>query len=265
MKKIIVTLVTFIISTILMINISIAATGTLTTDNVNFREKATTESESMQRLNKGAKVNIIGEEDNWYKVKYKDKEGYISKDYVTVSEETKKEETAEAETNTETEITSTILVEETSLFVLPLLSSSKIATVTPSEKIEVLSKAGKWSYIQTSKLSGWVISSKITTINGEASTNNEENVEKEEKKEEEKEEAKQETKQEEESASTVKYVNVYSVNIREEPNTNSEILGSLDKNDSATIIKQEGDWYYVKLNDTKGYIKAEYLSDKKSN
>ena len=266
MKKIIVTLVTFLISTILMINVSIAATGTLTTSNVNFREKASTDSEPIQTLNKGDKVEILGEEENWYKVSFNNKEGFVSKDYVTVSEEKEKTdntEKTEGETNTTTEITTTILVEDTSLFVLPLLSSSKIANLTPSEKIEVLSKAGKWSYIQTSKLSGWVISSKLTTVNGEQSTNSEENVEKEEPKEQKK-ENNNSSENSDNNVTMVKYIAVDSMNIREKPNTDCEILGSLNKNDSVDIIKQEGDWYCIKLDNGTGYVKAEYLSDEKS-
>ena len=269
MKKIIVTIVTFIILSILMINVSIAATGTLTASEVNFREGASTDTEPIQELNKGTKVNIVGEEGDWYKVTYKGKEGYVKKDYIKVDDEekTEKKEEQPAETNNNAEITSTILIEDTSLYVLPLLGSSKIATLTPSESIEVLSKAGKWSFIQTPKLSGWVISSKLTTVNGEQqSTNTEENVEKkEEKQEEQKQEEKKETSENSDDKVTmVKYVNVYSVNIRKEPSMDADILDSLDKNDSADIVGKEGEWYKVKTEDGTGYIKAEYLSDEKS-
>lgn len=49
------------------------------------------------------------------------------------------------------------------------------------------------------------------------------------------------------------------VNIRSEANENSKILGKLYKNNAATILKKEGDWYRVKSGAVTGYIKAEFL------
>lgn len=57
--------------------------GTVTTSSsVNFRQEATTESESMGKLSDGTRVAILDEVDGWYKVAYDGKVGFMSADYV---------------------------------------------------------------------------------------------------------------------------------------------------------------------------------------
>ena len=49
------------------------------------------------------------------------------------------------------------------------------------------------------------------------------------------------------------------VNIRQEANTESDILGKLYRDSAAEILNTVGDWYYVESGSVKGYIKADYL------
>lgn len=49
------------------------------------------------------------------------------------------------------------------------------------------------------------------------------------------------------------------LNIREENNTESEILGKLYKNSAAHILETKDDWYYIESGNVKGYVKAEYV------
>lgn len=51
----------------------------------------------------------------------------------------------------------------------------------------------------------------------------------------------------------------YYVNMRSEPNEESEILGKIYNNSAATILEEDGDWYLVKSGTVTGYIKAEYF------
>ncbi len=50
------------------------------------------------------------------------------------------------------------------------------------------------------------------------------------------------------------------VNIRKKPNTDSQILGKLYRGSAATIVKDEGDWVYIKSGSVSGYIKEEFLA-----
>ncbi len=53
---------------------------------VNLRAEATTESDVLDRLYNGERVAVIGEEDGWFQVVYNGRTGYISDEYVELSD-----------------------------------------------------------------------------------------------------------------------------------------------------------------------------------
>ena len=78
-------------------------TGYITTDGINFREKADTDSKVLKTFATNAKVTILKEEGNWYKIKHNDKEGYVLKTYVSekkVAEVTSRSSARREETST---------------------------------------------------------------------------------------------------------------------------------------------------------------------
>lgn len=78
-------------------------TGYITTDGINFREKADTDSKVLKTFAANAKVTILKEEGKWYKVKHNDKEGYVLKTYVSekkVAEVTSRSSARREETST---------------------------------------------------------------------------------------------------------------------------------------------------------------------
>ena len=80
-KRLILTLILMIAIMLFTVNITKATTVEVTTDNLNFRREASTDSEIIMALQIGNKCELIAEEGNWYKVKYLGYIGYISKDY----------------------------------------------------------------------------------------------------------------------------------------------------------------------------------------
>ncbi len=65
-------------------------TGTINTDDVFFRKKASTSADYYDKLKKDTKVTITGTSGDFYKVTYDKKDGYVMKKFVTVSSSTKK-------------------------------------------------------------------------------------------------------------------------------------------------------------------------------
>ena len=57
--------------------------GYVNVESVNLRKEKSTSSEKLESLTKNTEVTILGEEDGWYKVKYKSLTGYISKKYLS--------------------------------------------------------------------------------------------------------------------------------------------------------------------------------------
>ena len=100
------------LASLLFINISFAAnTGKVLVETAKLREQADTDSKVLELASQGEEVEILNEEDQWYKVKYKQVIGYIRKDLIELdnkeaaSTKNKNEQTKENETQNTTENT----------------------------------------------------------------------------------------------------------------------------------------------------------------
>ena len=103
-------------ASLLFINISFAAnTGKVIVETAKLREQANTDSKVLELASQGDEVEILSEENEWYKIKYKNITGYLRKDLVQVDNKeaanttnNKNETTNEAsETTNENTITNT--------------------------------------------------------------------------------------------------------------------------------------------------------------
>lgn len=56
-------------------------------EKVNIRKKASKKSGIVTSLKTGTFVNILGEEDDFYRISFSNKEGYVQKEFLTLSEE----------------------------------------------------------------------------------------------------------------------------------------------------------------------------------
>lgn len=95
------------LASLLFINISFAAnTGKVLVETAKLREQANTDSKVLELASQGEEVEILNEEDQWYKVKYKQITGYIRKDLIELdnkeaaSTKNKNEQTKEDTQNT---------------------------------------------------------------------------------------------------------------------------------------------------------------------
>jgi uncharacterized protein YgiM (DUF1202 family) len=60
--------------------------ATVETQTLRVRDEASTDSEILSLVGQGEDLTVVGEENGWYKVEVDNEEGYISGDYVTISE-----------------------------------------------------------------------------------------------------------------------------------------------------------------------------------
>ena len=285
MKKIkLITISVIIYIGLILINTQVyaATEGKTKNDSTRVRQKASTSSETVVSIQKNKKVEILGEEGEWYKVKYKSNgleyEGYIRNDLLSVDKkeetktEEKKEETVETSTKTEENVDNTQTVEikegntikvsnEIEVRILPLINSSKVENISKNSDITISEILGNWCYIESDKQSGWVIK---TNLENNIANNEPEAEPKTEEKKEEKTETKKEEKKEETTQTKKMYISSKTVNLRREANTTSEIMDQLLRNTEVTVIeKVDNTWSKVKVGNLTGYISNEYLSDKK--
>lgn len=264
---------------ILTISTKVYATnGKANQETVRMREEASTESSVVTLISLDEEVEVLSEEGEWYKIKYKTYTGYVRKDMLDVDGKTETAQNTNSENTTSSEeikdkieigYTGTI-ASKLDLKLVPSITSSNINTIEENSKITIKDIINKWSYVETDNKSGWVLTSKIKVSeqkNEEVKTkeNKEQTVE-ETKKEEntEKTTSKEETKTEEKKKTEVtKYVSAETLNMRETANNNAKLINQLKVNTKVTVLETEGTWSKIKVNGKTGYVASKYLSDKK--
>ena len=274
-KYILKSLVIVMILAIFMTGISLAQTGTIKgSDFLNLRESPSTSSNLVVRMPGDASFEILGEEGDWYRVQYQDYTGYVSKQYVEVQNQTANPDIAPVAN------TKGIVNKNSDVYVLPLLNSTKISSISSGTEVLVVSITGKWAYVQTDTTSGWIFTSNVNGIEGQANseTNQTENntapesntVENEVNNEPVENSEPQDNTNTEEPTETsdnsypkTMYVNVDAVYIRASTTTESEAVASVGLNTPVTVRGEEGDWYRVYVTDGTGYMMKKYLSEEK--
>lgn len=264
---------------ILTISTKVYATnGKANQETVRMRKEASTESSVVTLISLDEEVEVLSEEGEWYKIKYKTYTGYVRKDMLDVDGKTETVQNTNSESTTSSEeikdkieigYTGTI-ASKLDLKLVPSITSSNINTIEENSKITIKDIINKWSCVETDNKSGWVLTSKIKVSeqkNEEVKTeeNKEQTVE-ETKKEEntEKTTSKEETKTEEKKKTEVtKYVSAETLNMRETANNNAKLINQLKVNTKVTVLETEGTWSKIKVNGKTGYVASKYLSDKK--
>lgn len=274
-KYIFSTLIISVILCLVLTGISLAKTGTIKgSDFLNLRESPSTSANLLTRMPGDASFDILGEEGDWYRVKYNEYTGYVSKQYVNVSNTV---------VNSDIKPSSNakgVINKNSDVYVLPLLNSTKLSTVSSGSEVLVISITGKWAYVQNDNISGWIFLSNVNGVESNdatPSTNVEENnevnsisneVNTSENNDEGNTEStntnsSNESTDENSSYPKTMYVNVEAVYVRESATTESEAVASVGLNTPVTVNGEEGEWYKVYVTDGSGYMMKQYLSDEK--
>lgn len=295
MKKIATTIIMIIIMTMIA-TVAWAATGTVNTKDLNMREGASTSKNVIKQLAKGTEVNILSEEGEWYQISVNNITGYVNKKYIDKKEETVTKDPNKGTVNTNPDMINDVskIKETTTVYVLPLLNSTKIATIDQNTIIDIISEAGNWCYIQNDDVSGWVMASKITgkkkntgdtsaeitnVVNNTVSNNNVENevnvVEQvndittpnqtennivNEVNTTVSNTVDKKTSESNTSYPVQMYVNVEAVYVRESATKDSKAITSIGKGTPVRVTGESGDWYKVEVSDGKGYVMKQFLS-----
>lgn len=226
--------------------------GIITEITVNMREKPSTNSKVIMYVTQDDKVEVLEKTGDWYKIKYKNKTGYVSAEFVKVDKDVKNTNQEQNKIDSEKpveEVTETIeaklqIAKDTAVRIVPNITSSVIYTASSDIIIEVLEQMNGWSYIKVSNLYGWVRTEQIVEVTNAPTT-----VIKE---------TKTEIKNE------IAYVKYDNTNLRKEPSTDAAIVEKLKMNTEVTIIENvDAIWYKVKVKENTGYISKDLLTKEK--
>lgn len=285
LKKVAITLavILFILTNI---KYSLGVTGKITAETIRIRAEATTDSKIIEIGNAGEKVDIVGLEGDWYKVSFKGKTGYIYKDYLTpdgevtpsnqtnentsdatqlpetssTTPETTPSETPTQTTNDKAMELGNVVNKETSAYLLPNFTSTKIEKVNKDQEIKLITTMANWAKIEINQKEAWIPK---TFLMKEVSV---ETTKPTEQQPEETTETQPETQQPEQTTqpavSKAAYISSNaSAHFRSGPSTSSQSLGKLPKNTKITITGEENGWYKVSYNGKEGYISKSLVTE----
>ena len=285
MKKINIT--KYVVASIIMLLLIVlsnkvqAQTATVTADTLNLRSEASTDSSIVKLLNQGEELDVISDEGDWLRVSSDGTEGYVSKDYVQVNEETVNT-TPETPTETPTQTpttenpseTGTITVvtskvnQDTQIRILPLINSNVLENISSGATVTIITSTNKWTFVETDTISGWVLNSALeentTSTSDNQTTENTDNGNTDDTNSSENNDTTNQSSDTMYDTAVTKYINGSSVYIRNEPSTDASIVISLIRNTDVTVTGENGDWYKVKYGDFEGYIFKELLSDEQT-
>jgi len=145
-----------------------------------------------------------------------------------------------------------ILINESEVYLLPLINSTKIGTLKTADTAKIVTTTGSWAYVSGDEIDGWVFIKNLTKL--ESSTEvkkSDESIETTSKEEE----------QESDSESTTMKVKASSVNIRSKASTSSSVISTITKGTEVEVTGTSGDWSIVEYKGKTGYIKSEYLTE----
>lgn len=322
-KKAIYGLTVIIIALLIFSGIVKATEVEITGDIINLRQEASTDSTIIIQIAKGEKCELIEEEGNWYRIKYGDYTGYVSKDYAEIVADSSSEESKNTESNNNTqEDNSNITQEEsttteqenntnsgeeqnttsegssasnssrtgktnknTSVRIVPLINSSRIATLRNNTDVTVIEELNGWAYIQTDEIAGWVraINLDIDNSNSTKQPSNEKNEQDtnsnnsgntDSTNNDSSDGNTDNNSNDDNNSDTTDNSTDFSkrtmytkdaTNIRSKPSTSSDIIMLVSINTALEVIGEEGDWYKVNTSEGEAYVSKDLLSNSRVN
>ena len=224
------------------------ASGKVTgvTTNLRVRSAASTTSSVLGYLTNGESVTITGESGNFYAINFKNKTGYVSKDYISKTGSSSNNtagnnnstSTTEAQSGTVVNVTSSLNVRSG-----PSTSSSIIGHLSNGAKVTVTGTSGDFYAIKYNNKTGYVSKSYVKLGgNTSSGTSNNTNTS---------------TSTMNESGTVVNITS--SLNVRSGPSTSSSIIGHLSNGAKVTVTGTSGDFYAIKYNNKTGYVSKSYV------
>lgn len=169
MKKLLHRVATLGIVSAICITSAAATTGTVNTSVLRLRADASTSSSILTKVSAGTAVSILDTAANgWYKVSYKNIQGYMSSSYLTVAVAAPAADTTVAATTSYAQVTTS--GSALNLRSGPSTDYSRVATIPDGTVLTLSSSTDGWYYITYNGVSGYVAGGYLTLIDEATAT-----------------------------------------------------------------------------------------------
>ena len=237
-----------------------SGTAVVSTSALRLRKQPNTSCSTLTVLTQGTAVKLLSSEENgWYKVSYRNYEGYMSAEYLDVTvpftddtaEDSPTEKPPVAETpkeNTETDQTFAAVVNAGPLNVRsgPSTMHNKVGSLSKGSVVTVIGQKDEWYQIKTGTMTGYIFAAYVTktetpsqatgnTLNGQYAFTPDSSVA--------------------QKATVMRGP----LNIRSGPGPKFVLISKLNVGTEITIYNKVDGWYQMTCGNYQGYVHADYI------
>lgn len=213
---------------------------TVNADVLHVRAGSSTSQDIISRVYNGQSLNVIGEENGWFKINHNGKTGFVSGEFVSKKGATNSNVST---TGGKNKVTADVLRVRTA----PNTSSSVSGRVYEGQTLNVIGQENGWVKINHNGQTGYVSGQFVSGVSANTGATNDTN---------------QQTVQ---PASGNYTVNVSSLRVRTGPSTSHTTVASITKGQVVQVVGEVQDWFKINYAGQAAYISKDYVTKGASN
>ncbi|MGH0521991.1 SH3 domain-containing protein [Bacillus toyonensis] len=213
---------------------------TVNADVLHVRAGSSTSQDIISRVYNGQSLNVIGEENGWFKINHNGKTGFVSGEFVSKKGATNSNVST---TGGKNKVTADVLRVRTA----PNTSSSVSGRVYEGQTLNVIGQENGWVKINHNGQTGFVSGQFVSGVSANTGATNDTN---------------QQTVQ---PASGNYTVNVSSLRVRTGPSTSHTTVASITKGQVVQVVGEVQDWFKINYAGQAAYISKDYVTKGGSN
>ena len=206
-------------------------TGVVNATTLNVRSGYGANYSKIGTLTNGTKVEIVENQNGWYKIKYNGGYGYVSGDYVKVDGQSKpdvKPDSNPQESNVM--FIGTITADRLNVRSGYGTNHFVTGTLTNGAKVEVLESQNGWYKIKYNGTYGYIYGQFVSKSDNGISSSNK-----------------------------IGTVNATTLNVRSGYGSNYSKIGTLSNGAKVEIVESQNGWHKIKYNGTYGYVSGDFI------
>lgn len=228
--------------------------GIVRADVLNVRSGEGTNYSIIGTITENSKVDILSTGNGWCKIKYNNSYGFVSKDYITIVEDSNNSGNSgnNNSSNPGNDTSSKGLIGTVTADALNVRSGagtnySVISSVSYGTKIDILSNENGWYKIKLNNGFGYVSGTyvQVTENSGSVDIPNQDNTTS----------GPSHTVQ-----GKIAIVTADALNIRSGPGTSNSIVGVAHYGSKYAIVSCVNGWYQIESGNVKGYVSGDYIT-----
>ncbi|PEW86967.1 peptidase M24 [Bacillus cereus] len=207
---------------------------------LHVRAGSSTSHDIISRVYNGQTLNVIGEENGWFKINHNGQTGYVSGEFVSKNG-------AKPNNNVSTGGNNKVTADVLRVRTAPNTSSSVSGRVYEGQTLNVIGEENGWVKINHNGQVGYVSGEFVSGVSSNAgsSNNNTNNTVK--------------------PASGNYTVNVSSLRVRTGPSTSHTTIGSVKKGQVVQVVGEVQDWFKINYAGQTAYLSKDYVTKGGSN